>query len=439
MMLAARKLFYSVSKSLNFYQGITMKSQITFIITLLVSALCCYGQDAAVAATAFNLDKAISLTLSENSELKALAYGIDAAKGVEKQAGMWDNPVMSVEVEEAGGGGDRRGFDNAELSVQFSQNLELGGKIDKRKRAGTLARTAVEKDYEAKRQQILAGASKAFIGLLAAEEMYKLSGELTDISEKIISTIQKRVDAGKDSSMVLSRAKISLSNVRIQRAQAAEDVELAKRKLVAFWSGEPSEVDKVEGDIENFRPMGKLIDLKQRLMDSPEILKLAIEIEKSQADLAIAKAKAIPDLKIKAGMQRFNETNDNAVILGFMMPLPIFDQNRGGRDRAIANIAKARQLENAAITRIHTRLEEIFRQMAKSYIQAKELKENVLINAEQLFKGSETAYKQGKIDLLGLLDVQRTFFETRTRYIESLVNYHQGRFDIEALIGGKLY
>ena len=56
------------------------------------------------------LRRALVLTLMHNPELKAFSLKIRAAEARQLQAGLWPNPELEVEVEEAGGTGDRSGF-----------------------------------------------------------------------------------------------------------------------------------------------------------------------------------------------------------------------------------------------------------------------------------------------------------------------------------------
>ena len=58
--------------------------------------------------------------------------------------------------------------------------------------------------------------------------------------------------------------------------------------------------------------------------------------------------------------------------------------------------------------------------------------------ALEMFNAAKTAYQQGKVDYLNVLDAQRTLFEVRNEYIESLAAYHIARADIERFIGGKI-
>ena len=55
-----------------------------------------------------------------------------------------------------------------------------------------------------------------------------------------------------------------------------------------------------------------------------------------------------------------------------------------------------------------------------------------------MFDASTTAYSEGKVDYLNLLDALRTFFDVKNQYIESLAAYHFSKIDVERLTSKKI-
>ncbi len=66
------------------------------------------------------------------------------------------------------------------------------------------------------------------------------------------------------------------------------------------------------------------------------------------------------------------------------------------------------------------------------------LRDEVLPVAETAFDSATKIYQLGKLDLLGLLDTQRTYFDVRQQFIETLTAYQLMVINIERLIGGGL-
>ncbi len=145
------------------------------------------------------LRKALALALMHNPELKVFSLETRAAQARELQAGLWPNPEIEVEVENVGGTGELRGFDAAETTIQLSQLIELGDKSQKRKKVASFEKELANLDYQNKRLEIFSEAAKAFILVLKAQEKLQLSNELLKLSAESFETVEKRVNAGKDS------------------------------------------------------------------------------------------------------------------------------------------------------------------------------------------------------------------------------------------------
>ncbi len=381
------------------------------------------------------LRKALALALMHNPELKAFSWDIRISEARQLQAGLWPNPELEIEVEEVGGPGERSGFDTAETTITLSQLIELGGKSGKRVKVASLEKQLTGLDYEAKRLNVFTDVTKAFIEVLTAQQRLKLTEELLQLSEELVDTVTKRVDAGKDSPLEKTKADVAYSNVNIQYQQAAGNLEFARKQLVSTWAGQKPKFDSAAGKLDSLTPLPSIDQLTNLISQNPDIARWSLEIDKGKASLELEKAKAISDITLSGGMQRFNETDDNAVVFGISIPLPISDRNQGGKREAAYTLAKAREERRAAQTRIQMELVKAYQGLSNSYTEATELNKNVLQGAESVFEASKTGYSQGKLDYLHVLDAQRTSFEAKGRYIKALAAYHKARADVERLIG----
>ena len=79
-----------------------------------------------------------------------------------------------------------------------------------------------------------------------------------------------------------------------------------------------------------------------------------------------------------------------------------------------------------------------YQKLENAYGQAVSLKNEVLPGAVEMFNAATRAYQEGKVDYLNVLDAQRTLFDVKNEYIESLAAYHAARTDIERFIAKEL-
>jgi cobalt-zinc-cadmium efflux system outer membrane protein len=381
------------------------------------------------------LGQALALALLHNPGLKIFSWDVRVSEAKRLQASLLPNPKLGVEVEEVGGAGPRSDFDAAETTIQLSQLIELGNKRSKRTKLASMEKELAGWDYEAKRLDVFTEVAKAFAEVLAAQEGLELTQELLQVSEELLDTVTKRVNAGKDSPLEKTKAMVALSNIKIQRQKAIQYLEFARKQLAATWTGTKPKFKNAAGRLDSLSDIPSIEELTSLIEQNPDIARWMLEIDKDKAALELEKAKAISDITIKGGLQRFNETDDNTIMFGILIPLPISDKNQAGKLQASYELARAREEQRAAYTRVHMKLAKSYQALSSAYTEATELEKNVLQGAEGVFEASKTGYAQGKLDYLNVLDAQRTLFEAKARYIDALASYHAAKADVERLIG----
>jgi outer membrane protein, heavy metal efflux system len=142
---------------------------------------------------------------------------------------------------------------------------------------------------------------------------------------------------------------------------------------------------------------------------------------------------------VSGGVRYFNDTKESAFVLGFSLPLPLFDRNQGGILEASARLTKAELERRAAEVRVSTALADAHQSLVNAADEVSTLHDEVLPAAEQAFQATQEGYRLGKFGLLDVLDIQRTLFETRGRYLEALATYHKAVAELERLSGEEVH
>ncbi len=354
------------------------------------------------------------------------------------QAGLLPNPELGFALEEFAGSGERRSLDSAQSTLQISQPILLGGKRAKKVRVAGLERDLAGWDYEAKRLDVLTDVAKAFVEVLAAQEQVALVKELVEVARTVFQTAMDRVKAGKVSPLEETKASVQLTNTQIELEKAQRGLEAARKRLSALWGQTAATFRRAEGRLEEVSPIPSSEQIERLIAKNPDVARWVKEMEQRSAALDLEKAKAIPDVTISAGWQRFGDTRDNAAIVGVSIPLPLFDRNQGGVLEAKSKEAKAREESRAAELKAHAALADAYQSLSSSLAAASGLKEQVLPAARLAFETAQEGYREGKFSFLDVLDAQRTLFETRGKYIEALAGYHKARAEVERLIGEPL-
>lgn len=381
------------------------------------------------------LRQALALTVMHNPELKVFSLETRAAQARQLQAGLLPNPELNIEAENVGGTGTYSSFDAAETTVQLSQLIEVGHKTQKRKKVASLEKELAGLDYQDKQSEIFSEAAKAFIAVLAAQEKLILSNELLKLSEESFQAVDKRVYVGKDASVEKNRAAVALAHTKLSHQQVLRDLDYAKKQLALFWGQTKPVFQEAAGNLEDLEPLPALDRLANLWSSHPDYRRAEAEIAKSRAVMDLENAKRFGDVTLGAGIKRFHETDDNAFVLGISIPLPLSDRNQGGRQEASYNLAKAYEEKIAAELRLQNELHQIYQDYTNAYSQAAALKAEVLPAAAEMFHAAARAYQEGKTDYLNLLDAQRTFFDIKTGYIDSLAACHTAVIAVERFVG----
>lgn len=384
------------------------------------------------------LRQALSLAMIKNPELIALSWGVRVQEARTLQTSLFPNPELGVEVEEFGGTGELRGFDAAATSLQLSQLVELGGKRSKRTQIASLERDLSGWDYEIKRVDILTDVTKAFIDVLAAQERLSLTKELVRLAEQVLNTVSERVKAGKVSPVEETKAMITLSTSRIELERAKRSLETTRKQLSSAWGSTSPIFEKVDGELDAITPIPSAEQIVSRISNNPDIGRWAVEIEQRQASVKLEHAMRIPDLTFSGGIKHFNETDNNAFVLGLSIPLPIINRNQGGVLEAQYSLAMAEEESKAVSVQVQTALTHAYQELSTAFVEATALKNDLLPGAQSAFDAAKEGYRQGKFGYLDVLDAQQTLFKARIQYIEVLTVYHKAFADVERLIGERL-
>src|SRR5699024_10410172 len=127
------------------------------------------------------------------------------------QAGLLPNPQLQIRGQSLANSA-LKGVDGSSTTIELSQLILLGGKRTNRIIAAGLTRDLARWDYETKRIDVLTQASQSFVALLDAQEKLALAQQLMRLAQQVVTTVSKRVQAGKISPVEETKAQVALSS-----------------------------------------------------------------------------------------------------------------------------------------------------------------------------------------------------------------------------------
>jgi len=384
---------------------------------------------------AITLREALSLALIRNPELRAFSWEVRARESQALQAGLPPNPEISFTLEDFGGTGSLEGFDGTETTILLSQLVPLGGKLSKRKKVASLNTKLAAWDYETVRLNVLTQTTVNYLNVLAAQDQLALELELVSLAEKVHTTVSELARAGEISPIQEKRSRVALSQTKINLERFKRAIEAAKKILASSWGSNEPRFEKVTGNLDSISPIPTFKKLTDLLKENPDIARWTTEMQQREAALKLEKANAIPDPFISGGYRRISERNDNAFVVGLSIPIPVLDRNQGAISAASRRLKKAVEERHNAQVLVNDALARAYGTLSASYEEVILLKKDVLPEAQSAYELIFEGYREGKFALLDVLDAQRTVFDARLQYIESLLSYHSSRANVERLTG----
>ena len=384
------------------------------------------------------LRQSLELAFARNPDLAAFPWELRSGDARILQAGLRPNPELTVDLENFLGSGPFRKLDSLETTLSISQLVELGGKRAARIRLASSEKEVSRWDYEAKRADVAAEVAKSFVEVLSAQDRLTLAEELARLAKEVLNTVAARVAAGKISPVEETKASVAWSISGIELERARRTIEAARKKLSATWGSSRPIYSRAVGRLDQVTPVPPAEDLAARISGNPDIARWAAEIEQRRAVLAQDRAERIPNVTINAGIRRFRELEETTFLSGATVPIPVFNRNEGKILESQYRISKAEREREAAGNKVLAALSEAYQALSSGYTEATTLKSTVLPGAQNAFDATSEGFRQGKFGYLEVLDAQRTLFEARGRYVESLGAYHKAVADTERLIGGEL-
>lgn len=380
------------------------------------------------------LPQALALALTQNPELSAFSWESRAQEAATLQAGLFPNPTFNAN---AANFGNRviKGFDGDVVTLELSQLIELGGKRTARIEAAALTKQLADWDYEAKRADVLTQVTQAFIDVLATQQRLALTQQTHDLANQTTVTTAARVQAGKVSPVEETKAKVARASVQIELMRARKELEAARKRLAAGWGSTTARFESVAGNLDSLPEPTSLDSLQQRLSKNPDLARWATEITQRQALISMEKSKAIPDVTATVGVSKYLMPNDYALVVGFSVPLPVFDRNQGRIQEAEHRLSKAEQDMRNTEVRITTALNTAYQALDAAYSEVMTLRQEILPGAQSAYDAAREGYRLGKFGFLDVLDAQRTLFGAKNQYLVALANYHKSVADVERLVG----
>jgi cobalt-zinc-cadmium efflux system outer membrane protein len=402
-----------------------------FLMTCLLLFLFSPLPASAESGTAVTMSKAVEIALRYHPQLAGYPLELQSAEGRVLQASLRPNPELSVEVENVGW--DYPGTSLAETTYGISQTVELGKRSSRMRQAETET-DVLRRDHEIARSNVVADVKRIFINFLSAAKKLELTREAHRIATLLASAVSDRVAAGAVSPIEETRAKVALAVSSADVESTAREVEAIRRELAAAMGESTPSFDLPSGDLDEDLSVPAVDNVAERIAATPDVTRWVAERERRNAALKAERTLAVPDVTLKGGIKRIRETSENTFVLGFSVPLPLFNRNQGAIREAEAQRAKADVERKTTELLLHSQVGQRVAALAAAAREATLLRQEALPGAQSAYDAVSEGYRLGKFRYLDVLETGKSMIETRLRYLDALTALNVARVDLERLM-----
>lgn len=370
------------------------------------------------------LEELEQMALANNPTLRQADAEIRTSKARQLQSGLYPNPRAGYTGEEIRGGS----FGGGQQGFFVSQTFVTGGKLGlNRKIFGQEVRIS-EIEAEEQRLRVQNAVRLGYYRVLASQEMLDTEKDLLRITENTLKTTQQLRNIGQADDTEVLQAEVEVERHKLAVETQEHTLRQEWRSLAAVVGKPNLEMRTVSGYLDKDIPEMDDEQVVQTLItQSPAVGIARSLVERWQAIVARERREPIPDIELRAGLQRNGElldgTNRRVGLQGFAevgVQIPIFNRNQGTVDAARFQAERAQQEEKRVQLVLQERASSFLDTYHRSRIMVERYRTQLLPRAQKAYELMVQKYGLMLASYPQVLLAQRTLFQLQTDYIAAL-------------------
>ncbi|MCE3234968.1 MAG: hypothetical protein K0Q50_1148 [Vampirovibrio sp.] len=395
------------------------------------------------------LEQAQELAIQNNPQLKAAQARLDVSKAAVVTAGARLNPSILSD----------NGIAEDTYRLGLEQTIELGGKRRKRMSVAQAQQGVVTAEVKTVLLTLRSNVRRSYTQLYNAQQREKAHQDILTTSQKLVNVARKRERVGDISNFEVLQpeiasinAKNELQTVHYQTVEAQTRLSMLMNQPLPVdviltpppvFSQAPTTVPQpapsgaapLQGSVTEAVASLEAL-LKQAYANRPELQQNRQQVAVTHAQLALAKANRIPNLRIAAGPDLVTgaERKFSAFIIG-MVELPILNRQQGPILEALAQQRQLDQEQAATRNQIRYEVMSAHTALVANQERIKNYETELLPKAAEVAEKARRSFEVGKSPILVPLAAQQAYTNTRLGYLQALTELQNAISDLEKAIG----
>lgn len=395
----------------------------------------------AAGAEPLTIERALDLARRHNPELLAAQQEAEIARGRLVKARYWNQ--FNPEIE---GGASQRRFDVGGSEVQrtggVSLEIEVAGQRGKRIDEAERNLARVDAEIANTERLVLAQVKESFYRTLYLQRRLQLFRQVEDLNRRLRDASAERFRSGEVPKLEANLAVIRYSQSRKDTLTAERDQRNSGRAIERLLGREPLGTVKIAGDL-SVHPIEVPVDtlLETALRTRPDLHARDAEIQRVEAETSLTKRLLVPNPTLRGGYDEETEalgSRDHIIGGAISIPLPVFDRRQAELTALAGQRAQATYNRSGTALAVQTEVRDAYRSYEAAAEAVQVFEADAASRIVESFRFVETAYREGKIDLLQLVVVQNDLVAAQFSHLDSLWDYRLARTALDRAVGQPL-
>ena len=315
-------------------------------------------------------------------------------------------------------------------------DLELRGQGKYRRSAADAVVSRTEWEIATQEVQVSVATARAFNAVLYRNRKLEVQEDTVKLNQVVVDSVKKLTDVGRlrPADMIVARTELDAARALMGQGKVALAIARSdfRREL-----GIVDDSFRVKGELDLPLPtLDPDMYLQAAMQVRPDLLARRAAVNEAQARLKLQVADRYGNISFGPSYQ-VDDNSTNYIGVAFFAPIPVLNTHRGEIMQAQAAVARSvadvRQLEIQSTQDVQAALNRLAeaRKWADTY--AREVLPNLRKSTEDMEK--LLAQNDPGVDVLKVLDVQRTYLRSFDAYLDALYEIAQARADLAAAVG----
>jgi outer membrane protein, heavy metal efflux system len=390
-----------------------------------VCAVCLHAGVAAAQTRVMTLAEVLARAREQAPQIVSARLALEESRGRLAGASVrfQSNPQIDAAI------GNRNGPDTrfTDFELGIGQSFEPGARRSARIDGANAAIAQTSANAEDVTRTVLRLAASAYYRAVHANERIKLLNATYELASTVHSAADRRFKAGDIALLDVNIARASLARVRAERegAEASKSIALGELQLLL---GLKNEVD-VDGSLS--RPGDTDLNAAlQTAAQRPELRALEASIQEAEAELRLGLSFSKPEYGV--GVRYAREEGDQIVLGGMTVALPMFSKGQEQRAVGSARAARLRAELDAARSRVQIEVRAAFDAYNRRLAAVRMLETDAIPGLDENELLTTRSFEVGQLGLPELLLIRREILDTRSQYLDALLEAALARIDLDA-------